>query len=304
MEMRPQPSPELELSGIHAGYAHKDVLTGLDMHLEEGLHILLGVNGAGKTTLFRVCAGVVPPREGTVRLGGLDLQRDPVAKRHLAYLAHRPALYPELSVADNLAFWGRTLRLPKQQRAGRIAEVADLVGVGDLLGKRSGGLSRGQAQRVAITKALLGDPTLLLLDEPTTGLDPQTASRIKDLVRTLAEGGRVVVYSTHNLNEAADMADDVLLLVDGKLHGRGTVSELRERVTGDRLVRIRVDGDPREVFERLGLEYHEQGGGWEVPVHGEQETGKLVQALVGDGLTVTEVREVGNPLEAVIRALE
>lgn len=148
----------LEFRHVDAGYGRHRVLVDVTMHLDAGFHIVLGPNGAGKTTLFRVGAGILPPQAGTVAIEGRDLFQNPAEKRHVAYLSHRPALASDLTVRDNLEFWGRVLGLSAPERRAAVADVAEALDLHDLLTQKAGTLSRGQSQRVAIARALLGHP--------------------------------------------------------------------------------------------------------------------------------------------------
>ena len=293
------PKTTLTLRGIFAGYDPTPVLHGVDLEIGPGFHVILGPNGAGKTTLFRVAAGVLAPKEGQVQILGHDPYRVPQVKRQLAYLPHRPALHPTLTVRENLEFWARVLGLARDELQARIEQVLSIVGVLALASKPSGMLSRGQGQRVAVARALLGDPRVLLLDEPTIGLDPAAAHDMRDLLRSLAREERVLIYSTHNLYEASELAEDVILLAAGRVVARGVVEDLRSRFTSRWRVGIRVGGDPRPIFANLGHAAARQGAKWVVEITQNGQVSRIVKALVEAGLEVQEVSEFGSPLEAV-----
>ncbi|MDR5710403.1 MAG: heme ABC exporter ATP-binding protein CcmA [Armatimonadota bacterium] len=289
----------LTFQEVSAGYGASLVLRGVTVAFGPGLHVVLGPNGAGKTTLFRVGAGILPPREGFVRVLDQEVHRNPDAKRHVAYLPHRPALHPGLTVQENLEFWARVLGIPVRVRRTRIPEVLERLGVLDLAPRRAGTLSRGQAQRVAAARALLQEARILLLDEPTAGMDPEAARTLRALVRDLARSGCTILVSTHNLYEANELGEDVVLLGAGRVLGRGTAEELQERFAPRRRVALRVVGDPRPAFARLGLEGIREGSRWVVEVGRDEDVGRLVGALVEAGVEVREVTGLSSPLEAV-----
>ncbi|MDR7414881.1 MAG: heme ABC exporter ATP-binding protein CcmA [Armatimonadota bacterium] len=289
----------LAFDGVCAGYGRSEVLREVTAEFGPGLHVVLGPNGAGKTTLFRVGAGVLPPRSGRVRILDQDVHRDPDAKRHVAYLPHRPALHPGLTVRENLEFWARILGMPSGIRQAGIEAALERLGVLDLASRRAGTLSRGQAQRVAAARALLQGARVLLLDEPTAGMDPEAARAMRALMRDLARSGCAILVSTHNLYEAGELGEDVVLLGAGRILARGTAEELRGRLAPRRRVALRVGGDPRSVLARLGVEGTREGSRWVVEVGGDEEVGRLVRALVEAGLEVWEAAGLGSPLEEV-----
>ncbi|MCS7173948.1 MAG: heme ABC exporter ATP-binding protein CcmA [Armatimonadetes bacterium] len=289
----------LAFQDVCAGYGASPVLRGVTVTFGPGLHVVLGPNGAGKTTLFRVGAGILPPYGGCVRIFGQELYRNPQAKRHVAYLPHRPALHPGLTVQENLEFWARVVGIPLGARATRIREALERLGLLDLALRRAGTLSRGQAQRVAAARALVQEARVLLLDEPTAGMDPEAARTLRTLVRDLARSGCTVLLSTHNLYEASELGEDVVLLGAGRILGRGTAEELRERFAPRRRVALRVVGEPGRVFAELGLAGVREGSRWVVEVGGDEEVGRLVRALVEAGVEVREVTGLRTPLEEV-----
>ncbi len=294
----------IALQSVVAGYGRTTVLHGVDLELDPGFHVLLGANGAGKTTLFRVGVGILPPREGRVQILGCDPYQQVEIKRVVGYLPHRPSLYAGLSVRENLEFWARALRLNAAERRQQLERVITEVGLGDLLVKSAGSLSRGQAQRVAVARVLLGNPQILFLDEPTTGLDPLVARDMRALLKGLARSEKTVIYSTHNLYEAAELADDLILLAAGRVVDRGPIEVLRQRYAETPPLCLSVEGDPQPVLTRLGYAPIYDGHHWIVEPKSQEEKGQIVEALVKANLRVLEVRESGNPLEAIYEVLE
>ncbi|MFI9649215.1 ABC transporter ATP-binding protein [Streptomyces sp. NPDC052040] len=296
---------KLEVLGVSAGYRGRTVLRDVNLAYGEGVHLLLGPNGAGKTTLFRVLAGVLAPSEGTVLVDGADPHVCAAAKSSIGLATHRSALAPRLTVVDNLRYWARVLGLPPGPAEERIADVLDLLGLTGLADRRIGSLSRGQTQRAGLAKAFLGRPSILLLDEPMSGLDPATADRLMTWLRSLADQGHTVVVSTHALADADRLADDVTVLREGRVAGRGEPAALRAALLGSAYrLRIRASGEVAAVLGRLGRPYEEQQGAFWVEVADERETEALVAGLVGEGIGVREVVPARSPLEDVYQQLQ
>jgi len=289
----------VEIADLSAGYDGPPVLHEITLAIPPGFHVILGPNGAGKTTLFRVVAGILPPRAGRAVVLGEDVQAQPAIKRRVAYLPHRAGLHPALTVSENLEFWARVLDLAPRDRRIRIKGALDRMGIRSLGRVPAGRVSRGQAQRVAIARAMLADPQVLLLDEPTTVLDPESARAMRDLLKQFARDQRIVMYSTHNLYEASDLAEEVIVLAAGRVAARGTVDALRQQFATRWRVALRVSGDPRPVFASLGYSPAQEGSRWIVEITRSHDVGRIVQAMVEAGLQVQEVTEVGSPLEAV-----
>src|SRR5207245_10004366 len=177
---------------------------------------LLGANGAGKTTLLRILAGLVKPSAGSVCVGGLDIERDAQQlRRVVGFVAHQPYLYDELTALENLLFFGRMYAV--NQARERASELLQRVGWAKRAGERVAALSRGQVQRLALARALLHSPRLLLLDEPDTGLDEQGNKLLETLVdEHIAQGG-AVLFATHQLEHAQKLGDSIITLDNGRV---------------------------------------------------------------------------------------
>ncbi len=178
-------------------------LDGVSFTLTSGQTLaIFGPNGAGKTTLLKVLAGLIRPRAGSVRVAG--------GRRAIGWIGHQSHLYEHLTVRENLLFWASLYGVPAGRRAARAAEVLGRLGLGDRADQPVWSLSRGLAQRAAIAKALIHDPTVLLLDEPFTGLDLAAAAELRVLLGELRDAaGRVLVLATHNVDEGVELATDV-----------------------------------------------------------------------------------------------
>ena len=192
----------------------------------------LGPNGAGKSTTMKVLTGYLSPTSGTARLAGVDVVQDRVrAAQKLGYLPENGPLYPEMTARELLTFFGEARGLASGQLQQRLDFVTEECDLSELLDKPTGTCSKGQKQRVGMAQALLHDPEVLILDEPTTGLDPNQIRHVRELVKKLGQT-RTILLSTHLFQEVEAMAGRVLLVNDGKLAFDGTPAEFKARGAG------------------------------------------------------------------------
>ncbi len=202
-------------------------LDGVDLSIPGGIHGLLGPNGAGKTTLMRILAGILHPTSGEVRVGGHDLTRDEgrsAVKRSLGYLPQELGLYPDLSGREFLDYVA-LLKGIEHGRHRRVEELLDVVGLRAEAGRKLKAYSGGMKRRIGIAQALLNDPGLLIVDEPTVGLDPEERIHFRTLLAELA-GDRTVILSTHIVEDVAQTSRQVSVLDAGRVRFRGTTREL------------------------------------------------------------------------------
>ena len=205
----------------------------------------LGPNGAGKTTTIAMLLGLVRPTKGQAIVLGHDVQREPaLALRRVGAMIEAPAFYPYLSGADNLRVLARAGGIP----AARVKEVLETVELSDRARDKVATYSQGMKQRLAIAAALLPDPELIMLDEPTNGLDPAGTVEIRNLIRSLAAGGRTILLCSHLLHEVEQLCNRVAILKEGKLIAAGEVATLLRRGQG---VRLRVQGNPEPAVHHL-----------------------------------------------------
>jgi gliding motility-associated transport system ATP-binding protein len=211
---------------------------------------LLGPNGSGKSTLMRCVTGFFSPTSGHVRVGGVDVGARPVeARRHLGYLPEQVMLYPELTVERYLRFAAGAKGLAGAARRRAVADVVERCGLRDVVWRPTGKLSKGYRQRVGLAQALVADPEVLVLDEPTVGLDPVQTVELRELVRGLA--GRTVLVSTHILSEASLLCSRVVILQGGRLVAVDTPDELARRVGQSSSILVRIDGPAADVRAAL-----------------------------------------------------
>ncbi|MFB7279573.1 ATP-binding cassette domain-containing protein [Streptomyces hydrogenans] len=238
--------------GLEKRYGEVHALRGLDLAVPEGTVCgLLGPNGAGKTTAVRILTTLLAPDAGSARIAGHDLVRDPAGvRRRIAVTGQYASVDGDLTGAENLRLFARLLRLPRS-RADELLEEFGLAGAADRLARTYSG---GMLRRLDLAAGLLARPSVLFLDEPTTGLDPRSRNAIWDAVRGLAERGTTVVLTTQYLEEADRLADDIVLVEDGRAAHRGTPAELKALV-GSRAEVVLAGAGPLEpaaaVLDRL-----------------------------------------------------
>lgn len=207
----------IQVNKLVKNFGLHPVLRGLDLHVKRGEFLtLLGPNGAGKTTLLRIIATLGRPSAGEIRVGGWLLPQSAEKVRpHLGLISHLPLLYAELTAEENLLFFARMYGLDRP--AGRIDEVLDAVNLAARRHDPVGEFSRGMQQRLAIARATLHQPDILLLDEPYTGLDQNAAAMLDDLLTSVATAGRTVIMTTHNMTRGLVNCDRVAILFRGKI---------------------------------------------------------------------------------------
>ncbi|MFI7245914.1 ABC transporter ATP-binding protein [Streptomyces qinglanensis] len=231
----------LELIDITKVYkGGKRAIDGLSMTLGQGMVGLLGPNGAGKSSLMRIISTVTRPTSGTLRYEGTDLSADPDAiRRHLGYLPQDFGVYPHLTSREFLAYLAAAKGLSARSAKARIEELLELVNLTEAMKRPLGAYSGGMLRRVGIAQALLGDPRVIVVDEPTAGLDPEERVRFRNLLSDLS-ADRVVMLSTHIVSDVESVASDIAVMADGRLLRRGAPEELMGDLEG-RVWEVLVD---------------------------------------------------------------
>ncbi|MGW6204886.1 ABC transporter ATP-binding protein [Streptomyces sp. NPDC055089] len=247
----------IDIRGVTRSYAVKGkpdfmALKGIDLTIPRGeVHALLGPNGAGKTTLCRILSTVLLPSSGTVTVLGHEVVRDAEKVKQClgVVFGGDRGLYNRLSARQNLNFWASLYGLRRGERRRRVDELLDRMGLAHRADERVQGFSRGMKQRLHLARGLVSDPGVLILDEPTVGMDPVAARDFRDLVRELRADGRTILMTTHDMAEAAELSDQVSFIDDGNL----ALTESPTTVGNIVSTRERVDarGVPQEVRDRL-----------------------------------------------------
>ena len=220
----------IEVEGLSKRYGDLWAVQDVSFRVQRGEVVgLLGPNGAGKTTAMRVLTGFLPPSAGRVRIAGHDMQEEPIAaRRAVGYLPELPPLYPEMRVEHYVTFAATIKDVPRAERAAKVGRALLACGLEEKRRQVIGTLSKGFRQRVGLAQAIVHEPEVLVLDEPTAGLDPAQIVEIRNLIRTLAEAeGRTVILSTHILPEVESICRRVLLINQGRIRLDGALEEVR-----------------------------------------------------------------------------
>jgi ABC-2 type transport system ATP-binding protein len=286
--------PLLRLDRLTKRYPGVTALDGLSLEVPRGLVGLVGANGAGKTTLFRMMLGLAHPTEGRIEVCGHDVASDPIGVRsRLGYMPEHECLPLDQTAADVVSTFGELSGLPARAARQRASDILDLVGLDEARFRPIGGFSTGMRQRTKLAQALVGDPELILLDEPTAGLDPMGREEMLALVARLGTFGISVLMATHLLDDVQQVCDHVVMIDGGKLVVSGATDALLER-TGQ----VTVDVGPQwtELIPALG-----SAGLRAVPIDG------LVEVTVSGDADLDAVRDViaelGLPLHRLTNRL-
>ncbi|MET8005060.1 ABC transporter ATP-binding protein [Nonomuraea glycinis] len=285
----------IQLNDLTKRYGEVIAVDGLDFTVRPGVVTgFLGPNGAGKTTTMRMILGLDLPTSGSVTIGGRLYRELPTPLREVGSLLDAQALHPRRSASDHLRYLAQSSGIP----TGRVAEVLDLVGLSNAAGRSAGEFSLGMSQRLGIAAALLGDPPVLLLDEPVNGLDPEGVLWIRTLMRSWAAEGRTVLVSSHLMSEMALTADRLLIIGKGRLIAEADTAELT--ATGEEVF-VRA-GDPAFArrLELAGGQVLSQEGGFVVTGVTAPDVGRLAAA---EGVTLYELTPRRTSLETAFMEL-
>lgn len=260
----------------------------VDFDIREGeIFGLLGPNGAGKTTTISMVSGLLDPTEGDVIVDGHSIRKQPVAvKRVLGVVPQEIALYPALNARENLSFWGRMYGMSGKALSSAVDEALELAGLSDRAKERIEKYSGGMKRRINIAAGILHKPRVLLMDEPTVGIDPQSRNHILEQVKMLNKAGMTVLYTSHYMEEVEFLCDRVAIMDHGKVIALGTIEELRRLVGDADIVRVGVDDTMTE--ETVAVVRAVSG------VSKADHNGTMLEVLASDG---------GGALAAIISAL-
>ena len=270
----------------------------------------LGPNGAGKTTTMRVLTGYMPPTDGKAVVAGYDVFEQPIeAKRRTGYLPETPPLYPDMTVRDYLSFVARIKGVPRGERTARINEMMEKTRIADVADRHCGKLSKGYRQRVGLAQAIMHNPDVLILDEPTAGLDPKQIIETRQLIKALA-GDHTIILSTHILPEVSQTCQRVVIINRGKVVAVDTPDNLTSRLRGSETMYLQVDAggaDVASVLQRVSgvtrvavTDTKQQIVGYEVDSEaGRDVRRELAAAIVGRGWGLLEMRPMRLSLEEI-----
>src|SRR5436309_1657563 len=238
----------IEVEGLTKRYGPTLAVSEVSFEVRKGEVLgFLGPNGAGKTTTMRVITGYLPPSKGKVRVAGVDVVEEPLeVKRHTGYLPESPPVYPDMTVVEYLAFVARIKGLPRSEVRKRVDEVSEKCAITDVRGKQIGKLSKGYRQRVGLAQALIHNPDVLILDEPTAGLDPKQIIETRQLIKQLA-GDHTIILSTHILPEVSQTCERVVIINKGRVVAVDTPANLTARLRGSETMYVQIDAHGADV---------------------------------------------------------
>ena len=305
----------IKVEGLTKRYGPTVAVRNISFEVEKGEIVgFLGPNGAGKTTTMRILTCFLPPTEGTAIVAGYDVLENPLeVKKRIGYLPETPPLYPEMEVLDYLRFVARLKGISRHEVGSRVNAVVERCAIGEVRQKLNGQLSKGYRQRVGLAQALIHNPDVLILDEPTAGLDPKQIIDVRRLIHELS-GEHTIILSTHILPEVSTTCNRVIIINEGKLEASDTPENLTSRLQGHDTLLMEVDGPADQVREKLesveGVSRVARANGHGGRTSWEVETGKdsairisLARAVVESGWGLFEMKSVGLSLEEVFLKL-
>jgi ABC-2 type transport system ATP-binding protein len=310
----------ITVKGLTKRYAHNTAVNDISFEVQKGQIVgFLGPNGAGKTTTMRMLTCFLTPSAGTATVAGFDILEQPFeVKKRIGYLPETPPVYPEMRIAEYLTFVGRLKGLTGSDLRSRVDYSCERCAIADVKDKIIGKLSKGYRQRVGLAQAIIHNPDVLILDEPTAGLDPKQINETRDLIKSLA-GDHTIILSTHILPEVSQTCEQVIIINKGKVVATDSVSNLQgrarsgesvlleigarngsvdpvavqrrlEQVSGVTRVVFKEDGQRRAVFEVEGQK-------------GRSLRGDLARAVVESGWDLNELRAASMSLEEIFLQL-
>lgn len=298
----------IQVKDLSKNYGSFQALSEISFQARRGEILgFLGPNGAGKTTTMRILTGYMPPTAGSAQVAGFDVIDDSLeVRKRVGYLPETVPLYPELSAKEYLTFMGSLRRVPDLD--DRVDEVLTEVGLQDRAESYAGNLSKGLRQRLGLAQALLHQPEVLILDEPTIGLDPAQVIGVRDLIREVG-ADRTVMLSTHILSEAQQICDRVLIINQGRIVAEDTPNNLQAQLAGATRIRIRTSSDSESLVKLLGNlsdidEIRPIEGGVEVSGPPGKDLRPLIARMVVEsGLDLLELSASSVSLERIFLQL-
>jgi ABC-2 type transport system ATP-binding protein len=271
---------------------------------------LLGPNGAGKTTTVRMLTSILAPSSGWAKIAGYDVVEQPEQVRaHVGVLTEQHGLYERMRAVEYLDFFGQVYHLPPTARRQRSLELMERFGLADALKRTLGEYSKGMKQKLALVRAMLHDPPVLLLDEPTSAMDPQSAKLVRDAIVELQRDERTFLITTHNLTEAQMLADQIGIIRHGRIIAQGNLEELSRRIAGDPVMELRVTGQVNGLAKDIGdmVRVEECGDSWiTFRVSDPAATNPaLLRRVLDLGVNVVTLAPVSQSLEQIyLRVVE
>lgn len=242
----------ISVTSLSKYYGRQPAVDDISFEVPKGQILgLLGPNGAGKSTTMKMLTGYLAPTSGSIAVAGHDVLTDSLAvRRAIGYLPENNPLYDDMNVLDHLQFAVRMREIPAAMVRDRLRSVIAVCGLEDVLEKNTGQISKGYRQRLGLAQAIVHDPPVLILDEPTTGLDPNQIGEIRQLIKTLGRE-KTLILSTHILPEVQSTCDRILIMNRGKLVADGSPDELASRAGSEQVIRVQLKGQPSDCREKL-----------------------------------------------------
>ncbi|HRQ22856.1 MAG TPA: ATP-binding cassette domain-containing protein [Anaerolineales bacterium] len=299
----------IKVSGLTKDYGARRAIHNLNFNAQQGEIVgFLGPNGAGKTTTLRILTGYMPPTDGEAIVAGYDVVEESLeVRKRVGYLPETVPLYHDMVVFDYLKFMGDLRHIPNL--GDRVGEALEMVGLTDRANGYVGNLSKGMKQRVGLAQALLHRPEVLILDEPTIGLDPGQVVEVRELIREIGRE-RTVLLSTHLLYEAQNLCDRVLIINKGKIVAEDTTENLQARLIGAERVIVRVRGEADELADTIKqvkgvrkVETKDDGAVEFEFAAGKDLRPEVAKQVIKDGYDLLELRPLGLSLEEIFLEL-
>ena len=310
----------ITVKGLTKRYARTVAVDNISFEVDKGQIVgFLGPNGAGKTTTMRMLTCFLPPTAGSANVAGFDVLENPLeVKKRIGYLPETPPLYPEMEVGDYLEFVGKLKGLSGPDLKRRVGEVCERCNVADVRTKLISKLSKGYRQRVGLAQAIIHNPEVLILDEPTAGLDPKQIIQTRELIQSLA-ADHTIILSTHILPEVEQTCQQVLIITKGRLVATDTVANLQHRARGVESILVEVEGrdgalEAAPIEQQLArvagvsrvVFKEKRGAGAVFEVDGARDSsirGDLARAVVQAGWNLNEMRSSAMSLEEIFLQL-
>ncbi len=305
--------PIIEVNNLGRKYGDEFAIRNLSFQITKGeIFGLIGPNGAGKTTTIRILCCLISPTEGDARIGGLNLNdriNSNKIRKMIGYVPDNVGLYERMSAYENLLFYGKLYDYPKSELPGNIEKYLRIVDLWDERNKPVGSYSKGMKQKVALARALVHEPELLILDEPTANLDPESARNIRDLILNLKKEGRTILFNTHNLDEAQRVCDRIGVLKT-TLRAVDTPENLREKYGNEKLILVKLESVTDKIVETLNSSgyavlNHDAGSLTIESSHLEDASQNIIELVMKEGGKIRSINEQNSSLEDVyIRLVE
>jgi ABC-2 type transport system ATP-binding protein len=297
----------IAVAGLKKSFEQVEAVSGISFSIRQGeLFGFLGPNGAGKTTTINMLTGLARPSAGTIQIGGIDCTRNPRAAQHLiGVVPDESNLYAELSGYDNLCFCASLYGLAKNERQKRARELLEVFGLSQAADRKYGGYSKGMKRRLTIAAGIMHRPSILFLDEPTSGIDVASARQLRKFIADLHRGGTTIFLTTHYIEEAERLCDRVAFIESGRIVRIDTVENLLQPIQGRHIVQIACANTSNEIAAGLsksfpGLEFAIPSRGM-IRVEADKpiQVGPLVRFLEDLGSEVSEARKMRPSLEDI-----